>query len=383
MNKFLKPYPVENLIAESQSELDAIKTAAGFKDAHFEHFFMPVVKALGRYVQMLPLSMKAYHEERGAWNFGMTASMVALRYAETQLFFPGLESEERRRLEPQCRFMAFAAVMSSVVAMLAQNTVITSGSKDYEQSYHPLVTPMPLSTWLEKYPDTKFAWQTDGEVLSAPECAAIASRFIPNGLLADFDIRASLMLFGAIAPHATSNGLESTLSKVVRMSITKVIEHYLAQDAARYQSKDSPAQMPAKDGQSIANSLIAMAVPKDRVNPLDPSYVAPNAASQPTGAVARSGEGGPSLETLMANSSPVLRDWFNALQKHERYPDLKKNLQRTERGTEIPTSMLGLFGVNAPTIKKLMMDAGMVVDRSADQRALILQPSLDTLLFTE
>lgn len=383
--------PADELIAQASAEIDAIKTAAGFREVHFNHLCMPVLRAFAHHVQLLPLSKDAYCDAGGAWQFGLTASTVALRYAETQLFYPRMESEERRKIEPQCRFAAYAAVLSSVVAMLAQNAHITSGG-NADDEYHPLVSPRSLYTFLEMYPGAKLAWRTDGHVVTAAEGAAIAARFIPTGLLSQFDIRIAQMIVASIAPQATPNGLETTLAKVVRVSLTKVIERYLQQDAARVQTVNGGVTKDANGAQSIADALIASTRPREITNPLDPA-IEPSANAKPviaspvpspaTTAAIPANTSAMTADALLAAATPVLRDWFAALKRHERYSTLKTHLVVTERGIEVPISMLGFFGVNGPTIKKMMTDAGMVVDRSADHRSIILQPSLNSLLFGE
>lgn len=383
MNNFLQPVTAGHLLAESADDIDAIKTAAGYREAHFQHYCLPVLAAFAAHVQQLPLSDKAYHDARGAWKFGLTACLVALRFAETQLFFPNMESEERRKLEPQCRFAAFAAVLGSTVALLAQNTLITVGRTESEDEYHPLVTPITLENWLRKFPEAKFAWRTNGHVLTAAEGAAIASKFMPSGLLANFDLRVALMIFGSILPQGSPNGLETTLSKVVRQAMNKVLERYLEKDAARYQQKTAAVDQPGQEGKAVSDSLIAMSSHVERSNPLDLSFNA-GSAPAPAAAFQVASLGSPaSAEAMLANANPVLKEWFKALKSHERFSDLKNHLVTTERGTEVPISMLGFFGVNGPKIKKMMMDAGMVVDRSDDHRAIILHPALNPLLFGE
>lgn len=369
--------PAKQMIADAVAEVDMIRTASGFQEAHFELLCLPVLRAYANHVQHMPLSPTVYRDAKGAWDFGLLASMVAFRFAGTQLFFHDLGSEERRSLEPQCRFAAFAATLATGVALLAQNAQIYVKNADELDEYHPLVTPEPLSEWLEDNPRAQFLWRNGQKVLTPPECAAIASRFMPTGLLARFDLRISLMLFNSVSPQTNPAGIETTLSKVVRLSIAKVFERYLETEARKFQERES-LRSSASEATKLADELVATVKPREIINPLDPATVIVKNAEMREPAAATDGSA-PNVDVLLANAGAVLREWFSALKRHERYPDLKNNLTSTDRGIEIPISMLGFFGVNGPTIKKMMVDAGMVVDRTADGRGLILQPSLKPL----
>jgi hypothetical protein len=194
-------------------------------------------------------------------------------------------------------------------------------------------------------------------------------------------------------------GIESTLAKVVRQSIERVIDHYTAKESLVFNESESSAHAQPLDTSGLAKQMAAQANPTLPVNPLAPSLpsaapsaphpaqsVAVDAAAEPSQSVAVPTLGQTPMHQPNAGSSgganpllgkdPVLREWFAALKLHPRYPDLAKHLVSSEEGVLVPINMLGLFGVSGPTIRKKMDEAGFVVRRSDDSRHLILTPAL-------
>lgn len=407
----LLPASPSVLISETLAQVDAIKTAAGLTDQQFAALCMPVLRSYAEYVQRLPLSANAFSEPRGAWNFGLTAATVAYRYAFTVIFFPTLGAEERRVLEPQCRYMAFVAVLATAVA-----TVVESGKVATEDDeYHPLCVDTPLSEWLATHrQNAKFSWRVPATPLTIQACAAIAAKFIPKGLLGAFDLRAVLMMYEAITPKATMNGVESTLARVVRETTQRVTDHYREKQAGTFQPTAEQGQVTinATDAEKVAKKLIAVANPKLPTNPLEPSDADGQASTAPSPSPTRAVHDTPPAQTISASppatlrpehtppasaavhggldpgqgsatngdvlgrAHKVLREWFSALKLHPNFPKLKDQLEMTEEGITVPIAMLGMFGVSSASIRKMMDEAGLIVRRSDDARGVILHPGL-------
>lgn len=381
MTNFTHRVPVDTMIASANAEIEAIKTASGFREAHFRALCMPVLRSYADHVQQMPLSPLAYKDKEGAWQFGLTSSMVALRYAGTQMFFPLLESEERRVLEPQCRFAAFAATLATGVAMLAQHSKIHDTANPHNE-YHALITPMSLAEWIDTTKSVNFSWRTNEPDLNSMQSAAIAARFMPTSLLATFDLRVSMMFYSSILPQISANGIETSLSKVVRLSVMKVVEMYIENDKKKYiQNKDTTSPL-ISDAVRLAAEMIESVNPSEIINPLEVSSSESSASqSNASIAVTQSSDGNVDMNSLMKKANPVLKDWFEALKSHEKFSKLKDQLVVTEQGIEVPVIMLGGFGVNGPTIKKFMEEAGMVLGRSANARAIVVSIALKPLFF--
>lgn len=389
MNDFLTPISPDALLARSSAEIDAIQTAAGFTEQNFNYFFRPLLAAYATRVQQMPLSREAYSRACGAWDFGLVVAILTLRVASTRMFFPDVDSEERRVLEPQCRFAAFAAGLSTGIALVAQSGVIGDESGD---EYHPIASGDTLMAWLTKAKKPTFGWRSTIETLSSPECAAIAARFLPPGLLKDFDLRVALMIFNSINPKSAQSGVETTLSKVVRLSVEKALEAYMEEDKTTYKAPTTNiGAVPTAAAVTRAADVMttASAPPAqesfDHIASSPPTVrVTPNAVAAPQAAPpGKSPEHGPASNDILANAHPVLKEWFTALIKHERYAELRERLVVTDLGIEMPGAMLGMFGLNGVTVKKYMEEAKLVVGRSANVRNVVLARELHPILFGE
>ena len=408
MENLLQPISSAELIAGSPDAIDAIKTAAGLTDGQFAALCMPVLRAYADHVQRLPLTAAAFASPRGAWDFGLTSAMVAYRCAGTVIFFPALGSEERRLLEPQCRYMAFLATLATAVATVAESAVLLDG----DEEYHVLNVEGTLTGWLATHPTASFTWRVPAAPLSAQACSAIAANFIPKRLLANFDLRAILMLYEAVNPKTAMNGVESTLARVVRQALQGVLDHYKSKQAGAFQ-QSTTLQVSPVEAEKMVSKMIAAANPTILANPLDRPVVNPPVTVQPAAALADRTPISPdtkSLPVAVASGEPiphspptypqptetptprpgtsndaeeklgrghkVLREWFSALKQHPQFHVLKDQLAMSDQGIEVPVSMLGMFGISGATIRKMMDDAGLVLGRSANARGVILHPGL-------
>lgn len=410
MNKMLTPIASAALIEASHEAIDSIKTAAGLTEGQFAALCMPVLRAFADNVQRLPVSSTAFNAAGGAWEFGLAAAMVTYRYAGTVIFFPTLGAEDRRVLEPQCRYMAFLATLSTVVASVAGSSIVSAG----EDEYHPLCCEENLYEWLSTRPSANFAWRVPSAPLGARVGAAIAANFIPKRLLTNFDLRAVSMMYEAISPTTTMNGVESTLARVVRKAVQGVLDHHQTKQAAVFQADVNKPGLSPDEANKVASKIIAVENPTPVANLLlDPPVMparqappgagndlassgsAPMEATSPKSAGASDTSeatsslienapgamrGAPDLgndgEEKLARANKVLREWFNALKQHPQFHVLKDQLVINEAGIEVPVSMLGMFGVSGASIRKMMDEAGLILRRSENARGVILHPGL-------
>lgn len=408
MINILSPALSADMLRGSESQIDAIRTAAGLTQPQFDGLCMPLLRAYANRVQNLPFSRTVFSRPRGAWDCGLICATVAYQYASSVIFFPDIGAEERRVLERQCRYMCFIAALAACVSMVTGAARITAGDKEY----HPLLSRQVLNEWLASNPDATFSWRPNTAALSSQACAAIAARFIPAGLLEDFDLRAVLMVFDAIALNAKLVGAESTLAKVVRESIKRVLDHYTEQEAQIFRSEGAAVAPDPHDASAIATRMAGHANPTIPVNPLaaQPSTVTtetaaapqsqqpqetpgpvnqPPAAAQPpqpptspvplttaSASPIQSPTAGAPMADPLVGADKVLVEWFAALKLHARFPDLAKHLVTTAEGIQVPINMLGLFGVSSPVIRHKMQEAGFIVRKSDDARGVILVPGL-------
>lgn len=412
MNRLTGPIAAAQLIAESTEQIEGIKTAAGLTDAQFNGLCIPVLSAYANHVQGLPLSSTTFASGRGAWDFGLIAAMVAYRYASTVIYFPEMGAEERRRLEPQCKFMSFVATLATSLAMVTSAAKVTFDGDEY----HPLTSRESLAAWLARRPNASFGWRTSTSPLSPSVCAAIAARFIPVGLLEAFDQRAVLMLYDAVSIKSTMIGVESTLARVVRSSTQAVIEHYTTKQASVFQEPTSAVGITNAEASAIASRVVSIANPTMPVNPLEtpaapapqpapsPATAVPQAApanaphAQPAPAPAPMATAAPnapapavaapvthaavgSLDDPLRGADRVLVEWFAALKLHPRYPSLRDHLKVTDEGIEVPINMLGIFGTSGAAIRKMMEAAQLHIRRSDDAKSIVVKSSLSPHFF--
>lgn len=375
MTTILSSYPVREMLTDANEQIEAIRTASGLRDSHFQAFCMPLINSFASQVQRLPLSDSAYGSKNGAWEFGLTLAMVAYRYAASQIFFTTAQAEERRILEPQCHFAAFAAGLATSVTLVAQNAVITDKSDGDE--FHILTAKTNFHDWLLDAKEPTFKWRKQAQPLTPMESAAVATQFLHMPFFNTFDLRITMMIFGAINPQQSPNGIETTMAKVVRMSTQKILEHHAVTAAKNYSERDVSVTS-ASSVQDLVTAMIETSSPSVAVNPLETSSsIAPSNVQQSS--ITRTPS--ESCENMLSKARPALREWFIALSKHEKYNDLKTTLVVTDQGIEIPSMMLGSFGVQAPTVKSWLDDAGMIVGRTANMRGIILHIATKNLFF--
>jgi len=306
--------------------------------------------------------------------------------------------------------MAFLATLATTVATVAESGVIVAG----DDEYHPLSVDGSMHAWLSEHAHARFSWRTPAAPLSAQACAAIAAKFMPKRLLANFDLRAVLMMYEAINPKTTMNGVESTLARVVRQAVQSVLEHYKSKQAGTFQQETNATGVSADEAGKLASKLISAANPTILANPLEtpaataPKIVLPTAAAdaptnvqnanapeatRPAGepyraapaqiaaasttATSQSYTGdGNEAEEKLSRGHKVLREWFSALKQHPQFPVLKDQLVMSDEGIEVPVSMLGMFGVSGATVRKMMDEAGLILGRTTNARGVILHAGL-------
>ena len=102
---------------------------------------------------------------------------------------------------------------------------------------------------------------------------------------------------------------------------------------------------------------------------------APNAADMPSPIYDLE-----SANRLLEKAHPALKEWFNGLCNHENFPSIKEHVKVTESGIEVPITLLGKFGLSGPKVQQLLQAAELIVGRSADGRAQILNMGLKPFL---
>lgn len=388
MTDLLIPVSPHVLLSESAEELETIRTAAGREEVHFDAYFLPVLKAYAAYVQRLPLTSTLFSDPGGAWEYGLIMSILTLRVAETKIFFM-TSSEERRILEKQARFAAFVAGLATGVALAAEHSRVTGKIDGEFDEYHALTAPGSLHSWLNVATQPDFRWRPDAPQLSRSECAAIAARFVPAGLLRNFDLRIGLMVFDAVLPREDQAGHESTLAKVVRLSAKGAQDTFIEREKSRFKLRaHTGASGSGHDIQSISDALVAsqnLSPARDPLGDETPAMVrAKPKAANPSDSAGTEDEGDRAAgDALLAGAHEELQEWFKAFIAHPVYGELRKALTVGPSHIALPIIVLGKFGLNAKTVLTHLNDANMVMGKTPDQKSLLLPLSLKHLLIKE
>jgi len=387
MQNLLPSKDPQSMLALQAERVADIKTAAGVPPHVFEQFYLPVLVAFAGATQSLPLSSSVFKHQGGAFEFGLIAAMVALRYAKSQVFFPDAGSEDRRSLEPQCRYAAFVATLASTVTMVAESTCIqVDGELD---AYHPLVSQVGLDRWLRENPSAVITWRTDAAPLAPAHKAAIAARFIPKHLLQNFDLGVSLMIFGAIAPQGALNGIETTLERVVRQTIARILEHHAKEEQKRYEVVEHAHVISAQNLHALADRMEADSKPVQEVDISKPASPSPAAPSKPAQIVVPAAVAVPatqqllSTEAFMSRLPQVLREWFAAVIGDPNYETVKTHFVITEVGVEIPAKLLGKYGLQGQTVRQMLENSNVITGRSEDGTRFVFDSAVKGYLFKE
>lgn len=383
---YIVPKSADELLATETEQLERIKTDAGVAENIWQAFYLPMLRAFAEQVQTLPFSKECFSGERGALQFGLLSAMLALRVARQQVFLPKERSEGRRSLEPQFYFAALVAMLATGVVVVTQNVHIETAAGDSD--YHPLVCPVPIKTWLSYNPTAQMTWRVDAAPYSSAEAAAIAARFIPTGILNDFDLRVSLAIYGAIAPSSVPNGVESTLAMVVRQCMLKVI-HFQIEEEKKVYHPHSPGNGTLNaTADSLAQKTVSVAPVAVSAAPSAPNadagLTAANlngpAAVQVTQTPAPVLAGEPTLDDALAALSKAptaLKQWFQAICHQEKFSSYVGQISFEPKGVIVPITLVGKLGLlSGQAVKTLMIDAEVVVELTEDRRNFVLLPAL-------
>jgi hypothetical protein len=90
-----------------------------------------------------------------------------------------------------------------------------------------------------------------------------------------------------------------------------------------------------------------------------------------------------STEAFMANLPQVLREWFAAVVGDPNFDNVRTHFVVTELGVEIPAKLLGKYGVQGQTIRKLLEDAKVITGRSDDGTRFVFDSAVKGYLFKE
>lgn len=103
---------VESLLALNVKKLELIEFAC---EGDYAKEYLPLIKSLAKWFNGLPLNQDIYDEPGGAFRCAIESCYFVMRQAKSTMFTSELTSDKRRDLEPQYKYAAFLAALTSWV----------------------------------------------------------------------------------------------------------------------------------------------------------------------------------------------------------------------------------------------------------------------------
>lgn len=399
---------------------DLLLTSAGASGQEFDNRYVPLIEGLAAYVLETPLERTAFAEPGGGLRFGLTAAVFALKMAARMIFAPTMGSEDRRLLDKQYKFAAFAATIATIPTLVHTKVQVTSGpGASVWSPFHPYPH---LAEWVKAEGDGRtydVLWRTADSVYPRSSSVAISSEIFQRGFWSAFHPMVVQDMYEAIAPQEKV-GKEGPLWICVYEGMRMARRHEQKAETAPYVSTDMPVSITPESLADAANPDAPAGTPSaptpqsqpieapapastsDAPTPAASTPAAkspkPNAAHAPSSeAPAQTAEGqgspssavpqlGPDMERAVALAKRlpvVLRELFEALPKKPDYAKLQAEIKKVEDGIEMPLKGLAGLGLNPSSLVE-ELDAQKLLIRKTTAGGggarLILVPEVEHLL---
>ena len=198
-------------------------TACAIPRDFFLKQYVPMADRLAMCVQDLPLAPTVCSHPGGALQFGLQAGLLAVRSCDAVIFAPKATAQERQRDDPLYRWCAYCATLASAYLMCAGAVEVTLG----DGQRHSFAGRFPLGEL-----DTKFSakWCSEPALPQQSGLIYVQTFFYP-GQFSHLSPALLNQLGAAINPAMVMSGTESPLAKVVRMSLSRVLEFLRDQES--------------------------------------------------------------------------------------------------------------------------------------------------------
>ena len=293
-----------------RSHFSDLLTACAIQRDSFLTQYVPMAERLAMCVQNLPLSPSVCSHPGGALQFGLQAGLLAVRSCDAVIFAPKATAQERQRDDPLYRWCAYCATLASAYLMCAGAVEVTLAD-GHRHSFAGRFTLGELNTkFTAKWRDEPALPQQSGLIY-------VQTFFYP-GQFSHLSPALLNQLGAAINPAMVMSGTESPLAKVVRMSLSRVLEFLREQEAQTIAGQaasvmvdipvavaNGPVHDPLRpESYSQHATAPASPAPSSPASPVTVSAPAPSsaAATQSTGGV---GATPPKATTPAASSAAV------------------------------------------------------------------------------
>lgn len=320
-------------------------TACSISKSQFLAEYMPVAERLALCIQDLPLSPDVFKAPGGALQSGLQAGLLAVKSCDATIFEPKATAQERQKNDPLYRWCAYCSTLATIYLICAgQVEVILESGEIYS-----FASATPLGSIDGSF---QARWR---ESPSQPSQAGLIflQAFFHPGQFQHLPTDMLAMMAGAINPELATRTTETPLGRVVRTSITTVIEAQRQRDAAVIQQV-APAEM--------VDLPAHAAVPSGArpVDPLKPSEAAPTRSpAHVADGAAPAASAAKDPDVLIA---PKVLEWVRALANIRSMDD---EITVDDKGIQFSRKALG-FGATPKENYAALYEAKVVLDKGAD-----------------
>ncbi len=292
--------------------------------------FMPVAERFAMCVQDLPLAPDVFKAQGGALQAGLQSGLLAVRTCDAMIFQPKATAQERQRNDPLFRWCAYCSTLASVFLICAGQVevVLADGEVFTFAGREPLFNAQGSFS---------VKWREGPSKPTEAGLLYLQTVFYP-GQFAHLSPEMLALLGGSINPALATLPNETPLGRVVRTSITQVIEAQRRRDAS-VMLAGTPAQMLDLPASTAAQQA-------DPVQP--PSSAVATEAAKP--------------KPEPAAIPTKLLDWVRALANIRSMDD---EISISDRGIRLGRKALG-FGATPKENYTALYEAKVVLDKGAD-----------------
>ncbi|WP_429482402.1 TraI domain-containing protein [Paraburkholderia youngii] len=393
---------------------DLLLTSAGASRQEFDNRYVPLIEGLASYLLETPLERTAFAEPAGGLRFGLTAAAFSLKMAGKMIFAPTMGSEDRRKLDKQYKFAAFAAMIATIPTLVHTKVQVTSGDPDTVWSpFHPYPH---LEEWVRTEGNGRtyeVLWRTADSVYTRSSSVAISAEIFQRGFWSAFHPMVVQDMYEAIAPHEKV-GKEGPLWICVYEGMRMARQHEQKAETAPYVSGEMPAGITPESLATAAQPEAASATASTPTTQSEPATPTTAAASAPDAAAAKGSKASaattsspePQAEPVQTQAPPpsdgqqlspemeravalakrlpvVLLELFEALPKKPDYAKLRAEIKKVEDGIEMPLKGLQGLGLNPSALVEELDAQKMLIRKTTaggGGARLVLVPEVEHLL---
>lgn len=341
-----KPSTLLRLYAGSK-HFDDLLSATCLSASDFLIQYVPLSERLAVCVQELPLMPDIFKASGGALQCGLQAGLLAVRACDAIIFEPRATAQERQKNDPAYRWLAYCAALATVYLICAgQVTVKVEGEKFSFAGKNPLGHHVNS--------DYSAKWEESAIQLDEAGLIYLQAFFFP-GQFAHLDPSMIAMLGGAINPSQKVKSNESSLARIVRSSITTILNTQRKNDEAIIDLSSNPSGLMDMSPPEMAD-----------VNPASDSSTAEKS-------VINNKKTENPENNLVNNIPQKIKEWVCAIAMNR---GLDSSISIEGENIRIEKNAMG-YGASPADNYKMLYDAGFVLSKGERSSTVCKKPIFD------